>query len=243
MLGLLYKDYIAVKGKLFLMILFGQFAGFAIFRFFVTDNPDMDLLSLALMLIIYLVLVCMVSWQYAMSLIKADEGKKQKSYFLSLPIEKRQYVLSKYLFLGIAFYILQSVFILQLQVGAVNICSEAAQKLLESMQMTMLGFFAICMVICALDLMFYFGLGVDKAKNLLNAILFLLLFAIVAYLMFGDLSIFDHFDLISLMNYLQAHMEVVYAIEILFPAVAMLVYYISYRISVKLFERREWENE
>lgn len=99
------------------------------------------------------------------------------------------------------------------------------------------------MVICALDLMFYFGLGVDKAKNLLNAILFLLLFAIVAYLMFGDLSIFDHFDLISLMNYLQSHMEIVYAIEILFPAVAMLVYYISYRISVKLFERREWENE
>ena len=243
MLGLLYKDYIAVKGKFFLMILFGQFAVFAIFRFFGTDNQDMDLLSLALMLIIYLVLVCMVSWQYAMSLIKTDEGKKQKAYYLSLPIEKKQYVLSKYLFLAIAFYMLQSVFILQLQVGAVNVCSEAAQNLLEGMQTTMLTFFAMCMVICALDLMFYFGLGVDKAKNLLNAILFLLMFAIVAYLMFGDLTVFDNFDLISIMNYMQAHMEVLYAIEILFPAVAMLIYYISYRVSVKLFERREWDNE
>lgn len=243
MLGLLYKDYIAVKGKTFLMLLFGQFAAFTLLRFVVTDNKEFDGMALALMLVVYTVLVCMISWQYAMSLIKADEGKKQKLYFLSLPVDKREYVFSKYLFLGIAFYILQSVFIFQLQVGSVNLVAEDAKNLLASIQAAMPAFFSLCMLICALDLMFYFGLGVDKAKNLLNGLLFLLLFAVIVYFLFGDLSIMEHFDIISLMTYLQEHMEVMYAVQILFPVVAMLFYYISYRISAKLFERREWEDE
>lgn len=243
MLGLLYKDYIAVKGKTFLMLLFGQFTVFTLLRFIVADNEEFDVMALALMFVIYTVLVCMISWQYAMSLIKADEGKKQKLYFLSLPVEKRQYVLSKYLFLGIAFYLLQSVFIFQLQVGSVNLVAEDAKKLLSSIQAAMPAFFSLCMLICALDLMFYFGLGVDRAKNLLNGLLFLLLFVVIVYFLFGDLSLVEHFDIISLMTYLQKHVEVMYAVQILFPVVAMLAYYISYRISVKLFERREWEDE
>lgn len=243
MLGLLYKDYIAVKGKTFLMLLFGQFTVFTLLRFIVADNEEFDVMALALMFVIYTVLVCMISWQYAMSLIKADEGKKQKLYFLSLPVEKRQYVLSKYLFLGIAFYLLQSVFIFQLQVGSVNLVAEDAKKLLSSIQAAMPAFFSLCMLICALDLMFYFGLGVDRAKNLLNGLLFLLLFVVIVYFLFGDLSLVENFDIISLMTYLQKHVEVMYTVQILFPVVAMLVYYISYRISVELFERREWEDE
>lgn len=243
MLGLLYKDYIAVKGKTFLMILFGQFAVFTLLRFIITDNKEFDGMALALMFVIYIVLGCAIGWQYAMSLIKADEGKKQKLYFLSLPVEKKQYVLSKYLFLGIAFYMLQAVFIFQLQVGAVNLAAEDAKNLLASIQAAMPAFFSLCMVICALDLMFYFGLGVDKAKNLLNGLLFLFLFVVIVYFLFGDLSLMEHFDIISLMTYLQKHIEVMYAVQILFPVVAMLAYYISYRISVKLFERREWEDE
>lgn len=243
MLGLLYKDYIAVRGKLFLILLFGQFAVFTLLRFVVTDNKEFDGISLVFMLVVYSGLVCMISWQYAMSLIKADEGKKQKLYFLSLPIDKKQYVFSKYLFLGIAFYVLQSVFVIQLQVASLHLVAEDAEKLLSGVQEVLPAFFSLCMLICALDLMFYFGLGVDKAKNLLNGLLFLILFIVIAYFLFGDLSLIENFNIIRIMAYFQKHIEVMYAVQIFFPVVAMLAYYISYRISVKLFERREWEDE
>lgn len=242
MLGLLYKDYIAVKGKIFLMILFGQFALWSILNFLVTDEDLIDLIPM-MALTIYAVLAFTLAGQYTLGLMNADEGKKQKHYFLSLPIERKQYVASKYIFLAIAFYILQSVVVFHLQVLMAQDAGTLQKTFTALLQVSLPMFLSICMIIAAIELLLYFSMGVKKAQGVSKGIVFLLLFVFAAYLMFGDLSVFDTMDLATFVTYLQEHMEMMYAVQILFPLVAIVVFYLSYRVSVKLFEKREWEDE
>ena len=243
MLGLLYKDFIAVKGKIILIFLAVQFVLFALMRFSLTNDAVMDSMFVALLYPIYGVSAMVITGTYTVSLLKTDEGKKQKQYFLSLPIDKKQYVASKFLFLAILFYILQSTFIFQIQVCFVNVVSEDAAKYAPAMQALMLGLFLICLVVCGVDLLFYFGLGVDKAKRVIDGLFFVLLFVVVVYFLFGDLSLVEKLNVMSILEYIEEHQEIMFALQILPPLLGCLLYYICYLGSVKLFERREWEDE
>ena len=243
MLGLLYKDFIAVKGKNLLVFLLAQFGVFTLLRFMITGDAIVDSILVAILFPIYGVFSVMVVSQCALSIIKSDEGKKQKQYYLSLPISKKQYVASKYLFIAIAFYILQSTFIFQLQVCSVNLISDQAASQVSVIQSIIPVLFSVAMVISALDLIFYFGLGVARAKNAINGLFFLLLFVVMTFFLFGDLSLIENFNLVAIMDYLQKHYEIMLAVQVLAPVAALVMYYGCYRISVKLFERREWEDE
>lgn len=242
MLGLLYKDYIAVKGKGFLILLFGQFCVFSLLRFTITNDEVIDGILLLMLIVLYASMAVFLMGQYASRLLKVDEGKKQKQYFLSLPIDKRQYVASKYLFLAIAFYILQSTFVFQIQIAAINVVSESAMQYVASIQTIVPAVFSVTMVFCAFDLLFYFGLGVEKAQRVINGIFFLILFGVVAYFLFGDLSLVEKFNLVAVIEYLKKHYEIMLGVQILTPLVAIVLYYICYLCSVKVFERREWED-
>ena len=90
MLGLLYKDYIAVKGKYFLMALFGQFLLVAARRLTVVDEV-LDHVLPTLVMMMLCCLAAVLPFVFELSLMKADEGRKQKLYFLSLPSSATQY--------------------------------------------------------------------------------------------------------------------------------------------------------
>lgn len=243
MLGLLYKDFIAVKGKIILIFLSVQFVLFALMRFSFTHGAVMDSMFVVLLFQIYGVSAMVIAGSYAVSLLKTDEGKKQKQYFLSLPIDKKQYVASKFLFIAILFYILQSIFIFQIQICSINVVSEDAAKYAPAIRALMPGLFLVCLVVCGVDLLFYFGLGVDKAKRIIDGLFFILLFVVVVYFLFGDLSLMEKLNVMSILEYIQEHQEIMFALQILPPLLGCLLYYICYLGSVKLFERREWEDE
>ena len=92
-------------------------------------------------------------------------------------------------------------------------------------------------------MLFYFSLGVDKAKRVINGLLFVLLFVVVVYFLFGDLSLVENLNVMGILEYIQEHQEIMFALQILPPLLGCLLYYICYLGSVKLFERREWEDE
>ena len=242
MLGLLYKDYIAVKGKYYLAALFGQFLLVTLIRLLVVDDT-VDIIMAPMILVVLIGAAIAIPFSFEVSLIKADEGRKQKQYFLSLPVSRRQYVASKYIFLAITFYVIQSVAIFEFLVCQVNLKLEETQARLSGMQMLVPTCISHCMIVCALELPFFIGMGVKKGNAVKQGIFFLFCFAFIAYMMFGDLSVFDKFDLMSVLDYLMQHTEIMLAGQILFPVVAIILFYLSYLVSARLFERKEWEDE
>ena len=242
MLGLLYKDYIAVKGKYFLMALFGHLLLVAAIRLTVVDEV-LDHVLPALVMMMLFCLAAVLPLFFELSLMKADEGRKQKQYFLSLPVSRRQYVASKYIFLAIAFYIIQSVATFEFLMCQVNMKSEEMTAKLSTFQMLVPIFIAICMLICALELPFFVGMGVKKGMVAKEGVIFIVLFLGVAYIMFGDLSIIEEASVMSLIDYFMKHPEISLTVQVLSPIVSILLYYVSYLISARLFEGKEWEDE
>ena len=242
MLGFLYKDYIAVKGKYFLAALLGQFLLVTVIRLTVIDEL-VDMVLPPMVLIFLCVLAAVIPLIFELSLMKTDEGRKQKQYFLSLPVSRRQYVASKYLFLAIAFYIIQSVAIFELIVCQVNLQSAEMSANMASIQILVPAFIAICMVICALELPFFIGMGVKKGMAAKEGIIFIVFFVAVAYLMFGDLSIMDEANLMALIEYFTKHPEISMTVQVCAPVISILMFYGSYLISARLFKGKEWEDE
>lgn len=242
MLGLLYKDYIAVKGKYFLMALFGQFLLVAAIRLTVVDEV-LDHVLPALVMMMLCCLAAVLPLFFEPSLMKADEGRKQKQYFLSLPVSRRQYVASKYIFLAIAFYIIQSVATFEFLMCQVNMKSVEMSAKVSTFQMLVPTFIALCMVICALELPFFVGMGVKKGMAAKESLIFIVFFLVVAYVMFGDLSIVEEANVMSLIDYFMKHPEISLTVQVLSPIVSILSYYISYLISARFFEGKEWEDE
>ncbi len=242
MLGLLYKDYIAVKGKYFLMVLFGQFLLLTAIRLTVVDEV-VDYILPALVMMMLCCLAAVLPFVFELSLMKADEGRKQKQYFLSLPVSRRQYVASKYIFLAIVFYIIQSVATYEFLVCQVNMKSAEMSAKLSTFQMLVPTFIALCMVICAFELPFFVGMGVKKGMAAKESIIFIVLFLAIAYIMFGDLSIVEEANVMSLIDYFMTHPEISMTVQVLSPIVSILLYYVSYLVSARLFEGKEWDDE
>lgn len=242
MLGLLYKDYIAVKGKYFLMALLGQFFLVTVLRLTTVDATMDKLLPLLVLMVLFMFSI-LIPFVFELSVMKVDEGRKQKQYFLSLPVSRRQYIASKYIFIAIAFYIIQSVATFEFVVCQVNMQSEEMKANMGSVQMLVPNFIAICMIICALDLPFFAAMGVKKGMVAKEGILFVAFFLVVAYLMFGDLSIIEKLGVMRLIAYFTNHPEIMLVVQVVTPLVSITLFYVSYLISARIFERKEWEDE
>ena len=228
MLGLLYKDYIAVKGKYFLMALLGQLFLVTVLRL-TTVDATMDKLLPLLVLMVLFVFSILIPFVFELSVMKVDEGRKQKQYFLSLPVSRRQYIASKYIFIAIAFYIIQSVATFEFVVCQVNMQSEEMKANMGSVQMLVPNFIAICMIICALDLPFFAAMGVKKGMVAKEGILF------VAFL--------EKLGVMRLIAYFTNHPEIMLVVQVVTPLVSITLFYVSYLISARIFERKEWEDE
>lgn len=242
MLGLLYKDYIAVKGKYFLMALLGQFLLVTVIRLMVVDEV-VDMLLPPLVLTWLCLFAIAIPFAFELSLVKTDEGRKQKQYFLSLPVSRRQYVASKYIFLAIAFYMIQAVATFEFVVCQVNLQSQEMQANMTSVQMLVPACIAICMIICAFELPFFIGMGVKKGMAAKEGLFFIFFFIAVAYIMFGDLSIMEEANLMALIEYFTKHTEIMMSVQVLAPVVSIILFYASYLLSAKIFEGKEWEDE
>lgn len=242
MLGLLYKDYTAVKGRYFLMAFLGQFVLISGIRFLIVDEVTDSIL----MLVVPVILCCFagsIPFTFETSLMKADQGRKQKQYFLSLPVSRRQYVKSKYIFLAIAFYIVQAVGSFEFIVCQVNMESEKMAANITSSQLLVLVFISVCLIVCAFELPFLIGMGVRKGRAAKEVLFFAFFFLVVTYIMFGDLSIFDTAGLVELVEYLTSHPEISVAVQVIMPVAGILSFCVSYRVSACIFERKEWEDE
>lgn len=242
MAGLLYKDFVAIRGKIYAIGMVALLILGFVLRLFIKEEAVEYILMMYVPLLVFS-LYSHVTNKIETDLMRADEAKKQKQYSISLPVNKKMYVASKYVFMLVTLYVVQSFSALLCSVVVVNclntLCLEIASAIMAILPIVTTG----AMILCALELPFFIVAGYKKGTLLERGILEGFFCVLVIYLLFGDLTVFDKFSLEVFVTWLESHQDVVNALHVFTPVLGVAIFYFSYRISCFLYERRELSDD
>ena len=242
MTGLLYKDFVAIRGKLYVIISVATLLLITLLRWLIRDDAGEYLLVMYL-IAFPVAAYTLVSNKIETDLMRIDEAKKQRQYCHSLPVSKKQYVASKYVFMLVVYFIVQSMVALLCSIMLVgnvtNLCMEFATLIMGSIPILTTA----VMVISAMELPFFIVAGYKKGNLIKQGLLEAFFAILVVYLMFGDLTIFEKFSVEAFVTWTNNHQDVLNTMHVITPLVGLVVYYISYRISCFLYERREFSDD
>ena len=236
MKGLLYKDLILFKKSLFTLGLI-TFIGIAS-RLGITYLQtnlgifhEEDALNLILLnSVVYFCFFVMIPF-LSTQLFAPEEKPTSVSFLFSTPPAAKGQIQSKYYFL------------LLVNLAVLFVCF-----LTDTLTMLMLGeyaasaimvcviFFSINLILLAIRIPFNirFGSNVSFEVQMVYIILFRTI--LVVYALFGNISFFFQEDILkSLIDYLQSE-RVIFVISFI-PYISVLMYYLSYRISLALYRK------
>ena len=263
MAGLLYKDFVGIKGKKMVLLFLAGTLLFLVLRFlFPGSNASVmsgymretgageiaamtkgDLYDSFLMLIplIFIAAAIFLPSAWTVAILKNDDMTRTRQYIRVLPLERNAYIASKYLFIGIAVYILLSLETVWCIIF--NSCAgdNSSAQLMQVMSTFVVFFAGTTLIIAAIEMPFYLTLGMKKGNLIKTGILEGLGFLAVAYLLFGDLGILDKFDLFSFVDWCKAHSFEMTLITVLTPLACLLLYWLSYRLTCHINKNREVE--
>lgn len=243
MAGLLYKDFVAIKGKLYVRALCVVTVLLVLLRILV-QSDEIEILLGMLLPILPIFLLLMTAFRLEIDLVAVDACSKNRLYLLSMPMEKKDYVASKYWFLLISYYVVLSLS----QIWAISffICDVADETIVDfvrnfatMMPIVVCGF----VLLAAIELPFFLLLGARRGKMVKTAIVIVFYFAITAFLLFGDLALLDYLNFEKLFLFLETHVELLLGLQICLPIITLFLYYCSYKLTLVLFERREGDYE
>lgn len=256
--GLLYKDFVAIKGKRLVWILVIVTVAYTILRMafpgtvymeqFIVTNDNGETGNLIDMFFIMgeFVVIWMGGWvinMFGLKTIQFDEKNKLRGYLSSLPFDKKAYVASKYIFTGILAYVAISLYLLW-HVICTAFMGEGFIAGLSALIMSFsIPFISLVLLIMAVELPAFLIAGKDKSNMVIISIVMLVAIVILGYLLFGDLSVLEKINYEKIINWLDAHAFEMTLLFILFPMVTLGLYYLSYRIAAKLYVRKEdWDD-
>lgn len=263
MAGLLYKDFVGIRGRRILWIFAGCTLFFLLLRFLFPGNVstvasfgmaeneagelvEMTVGELRDSLLIQLPLLFIVSGFMLLStwtaaICRHDEKNRTRQYTAALPLDKNAYIASKYLFIGIAVYLLFSLDTIWIMIfNSVAGDTNSAKSLMVLSQFLM-PFCGLILVLAAVELPFFITFGVKKGMFFKTAILEGAAFLGMAYLFFGNLKIFKNFDISIFINWCEEHLMIAVLISILSPVAELFLFWLSYRITCRINQNREAE--
>lgn len=243
MTGLLYKDFVAVKGKIYAAVCLAVTAAAVLSVMLIpSDEVSDNFIWYGIMCVIALGYFALVG-KLEISLMEVDEGRRRKNYILSLPVSKNKYIASKYILLLSAFYILMFIGILLSAVLKVGRGSADIIHKSDVMLSIMPIIVSVILVIPSIEMPFFAALGGKKGMRIKTGIMIGLFFLVVAYMLFGDLTIFNKISIERLVKYLISHKNVLRKLQIPAICISAGLYYLSYRVSCMLFARKEWSDD
>ena len=172
-------------------------------------------------------------------ILRTDEKNKTRAWIETLPMKKNAYIASKYLFFGIVYYVGISLLALWISIFVSN---SGANILTDFMNVNMQGIlilFTAELIVVAIELPILLTAGTKKGMMVKRIVLMLILVALFAYLLFGDLSIFEHLDLYAILQWCEQNQVLVTLISIGLPIAAGILYWLSYIVTCRLNRNRE----
>ncbi|MCM1090182.1 MAG: ABC-2 transporter permease [Butyrivibrio sp.] len=263
MAGLLYKDFVGIKGSKIVLILTVCTILFLIIRLAFPGNVSAsvadgigvretesgelvavtagDLRDAFLIMPPMLLIACglILPSVWTMAICKNDEANRTRQFTGTLPLEQNAYIASKYLFIGIAVYILFSLESMWIIIFNSVAGENPASEIIVIFAQLLVVLCGISLLLASVELPFFITLGVKRGAMIKTAILEGVAFLVIAYLFFGDLGLFERYHIYALADWCREHTVIVALISILSPIAALLIYWLSYRITCKVNQDRE----
>ncbi len=261
MAGLLYKDFVGIRGRRIVLILAGCTLAFLILRFIfpgnvttvmsggLVENESGELVQVTVgeirdSFLVMLPLLFIVSSFYLPSawtaaICRHDEKNKTKQYTGALPLDKNAYIASKYLFIGIAVYVLISLDTVWTTIYGSVAGNNNSTDCLTVLSQFILAFCGLTLVLASIELPFFITFGVKKGMVIKTAILEGAAFLAMAYLLFGNLKIFANYDITVFVNWCNEHLVIVTLITVISPVAELFIFWLSYRITCRINRNRE----
>lgn len=171
-----------------------------------------------------------------------DDKHKIKEYFATMPFKKNTYIASKYVFNAIAIYVIVSVDSIW-GISCAAFCQEGL--VLDSVSLinsSLISIVCIMLFLAALEIPLFVGLGKEKAKRVIVVFCTMVAIFVIGFLMFGDLPIIENLDVAVLIDFINDHKTEVILLQSIGPVVVLVLYYLSYRLAVYLYNNKKGEN-
>lgn len=242
MAGLLYRELVLNKKNLFGMAVSEMAVSLLMFMplIFKDDSLGLEpstvtaLLSVFVFIMGFLVLGMMTA-----AIFEADESKKWAYFITSTPLTDVSQIKEKYLFTLLLYITLlvwcdiMSAFLAALG-GSANV---------------MIAFEMMCIMLLtnALEFPFIVRFGSKAGSHIKTALMLILMVIAFEYIFFGDLSIFGSFDkffeFFERLSDTSLMSDIVLVLFAVFPYISIGLYYLSYKISCKLYLKGAEEYE
>lgn len=253
--GLLYKDFVAIRGKKMILITGIALVLFTILRAvfpgsreipgFIAMNDDGQVLNMIDVFfwygefIILLVGYCQVgvSWHRTSEL---DERNRVQNYLSALPMHRQTYVAEKYIFTAITAYVWFSVYM----IWHIVFSAFAAEGFVLNdysylVALMALPLFCFALLQAALNMPLGLLLGREKTKLILTAIVMTICMVILGFVLFGNVEALANWDVEAFMAWIKAHEFDLVLAWIVSPVITLILYYLSYRITAALWVKKE----
>ena len=173
----------------------------------------------------FVVMVTLMATMLIFTSLSNDEMSKWDKYALTMPIARKDIVLSKYLLFTI---LLLSGIIVSSSIGLVmtNLMSFESTK---SILITSISFVGISCLLISIMLPVIFKYGVEKGRILLYVVI-----AIPSFLAAGGVKLIEKY------NFTIPTLSQVRPYLYFLPAIILALLYISYKVSLSIYEKREF---
>lgn len=256
--GLMYIDFVAIKGKRVCFILLSVIALLCILRvifpgsmaermdMIATNDAGVEINLLDIMFVtlygsIVTSIVCFIDI-FCTRISEADAScTRIRNYVSSLPVAANAYVASKYVFIMITAYVLISLLSIAGIIIAAFTAPGLGQDLIRMCEVLVLPVASLLILVAAVELPLYILLGKEKGNLAKVAIVLFIAFVVIWFMLFADMSWFLERNefLIRFFNWFMKYQTEITLSSYLSPVINLIIFYISYRITVYFKARQE----
>ncbi len=249
--GLLYNTYVSMKGKRFvwfftvMTVLFIAirmiFPGWRNLTSYISYDLEGNQLNewdriIAFFPLFMIVIALEFTNLWVSQCVEKDEKNKIREYISAMPLRKNTYVASKFAYIGIVTYIFFSLgMIWTITAGAFSIDPGAIREA-DMTQGIMMSIFAVSLFSSGLELFLFLILGKKKAMMIKVGFFLALGIAVIGFLLFGKLLVFEKINWEAIMNRINTHQFEVVLIQILSSASGLLIYFGFYKLTCALYK-------
>ena len=252
--GLLYNTYVSLKGKRFVWIFTVMTVLFIAIRMIfpgwrnVTSYISYDLEGnqlnewdriIALFPLFMIAIALEFTNMWVPQCIEKDEKNKIREYFSSMPFGKNTYVASKFAYIGIVTYVFFSFSMIWTSTAGAFSIDPTAIGMADMMQGIEMVLFALSLFSSGLELCMFLVLGTKKAMMIKVGFFLALGIAVIGFLLFGNILVFEKINLEAIMNWINTHQFEVVLIQILSSASGLLIYFGFYKLTCALYNSKK----
>ena len=256
--GLLYKDFLSINGKKLVTVLSVFTVLLVIIRlivafsdtsaFWLVENSEGEVMSFLDYLVsmpAQMLPIMFISFiaMWISNVIKNDEKSQIHAYLSATPLSKRTYIAEKYVFIGICIYSALSICVIWCIISMAFLADGAVLDILMLISSFLIELFSLALIGASIEFPVFIAFGKEKGQMIKTGILEVLAWFAAGYLFFGNLDVFEIIDFNRIIEWAKIHSFALMFMAVISPLITLAFYYISYRISVCIYERKEREYE